>query len=326
MKDEKKPSQNKREDTIYAFVQPDDPGNVDSCLVLNLECTAELNNCRILFGDVSSGCFSPPSCFACVVDRSIVGKANWEQHLRSIETVALAQKPVYIIIDKEEYSTPETGKYIIITQNDGEFIATINDAITMLKFTADCEVGRDAEHMPPGLDTVFVASSDKHLRTSISRWGKQNRCNVIWNEDKDFEPSLSMSPLCCVFDKLSIPDKTWEKYQKAVSSNISISMVNEGNGVVIYSCIELEDQYYDIPVEACSSNPELGCLNKNGQMTLNRKEALEKIIGFLDEAKKYRDEILWPGKRDGYMDDCVKVLNIPNPERPFRVELRTVAI
>lgn len=295
----------KMEDIIYAFVRQDDD-NSTSCLRLSLEHTAKLNKFHVVFGDESTGIFSPPSCFACVVDRSLVGNDKWERYLSSIKTTGVAHKTVFVIIDKEEYPLPPAARCIrISTEGDNGSVARINDIIRRLKFLADCEAGRDAEHMPPGLDSLFAVTDDKKLRKILIRWTAKNGCAVVWGEDKDFEIALGTFPMCCVFDRTAIEDNTWKRYQDILSPNINI--VDEVSGKLIYSCVECEDDYYCITIDEDKANLESG-FKKGIQINLSKKESLEKILGYLDEAKKYRDEIIWPRMRNSYKEDCLELL------------------
>jgi hypothetical protein len=295
----------KMEDIIYAFVRPDDD-NSTSCLRLNLEHTAKFNNIHVLYGDETKGIFTPPPCFTCIVDRSLVGKDKWDMYLKSIKTIGAEQKTVYIIIDKEDYSLPPSGTYIRIpVEEDNGSTGRINDTIRRLKFLADCEAGRENEHMPPGLDSVFAVTDDKKLRKTLIQWAAKNGCSVVWGDDKDFEIGLGTYPMCCVFDRPIIEDDAWKRYQDMLSPNINI--IDEVSGAVIYSCVETEDDYYCITIDEGKSNP-VSDFKKGVQVNIERKEVLSKIIGYLDEAKKYRDEIIWPRMRDSYKEDCLELL------------------
>ncbi|MEI6578814.1 MAG: TcpQ domain-containing protein [Eubacteriales bacterium] len=159
-----------------------------------------------------------------------------------------ARKTVYVIIDKEEYPFPPVGTHIRIPVEEYNGSgARVNDMLRRLKFLADCEAGRDAEHMPPGLDSVFAVTDDKKLRKTLIRWAAKNGCAVVWGDDKDFEIALGTFPMCCVFDRTAIEDDTWKRYQDILSPNINI--VDEVSGKLIYSCVESEDDYYCITID-----------------------------------------------------------------------------
>jgi hypothetical protein len=87
----------------------------------------------------------------------------------------------------------------------------------------------------------------------------------------------------------------------------NINIVDEVSGKLIYSCVEAEDDYYCITIDDEKANQESG-FKKGIQINLDKKEALDKILGYLDEAKKYRDEIIWPRMRNSYKEDCLELL------------------
>lgn len=306
MKNDKTKMEEKREDVVYAFVRQDtdDDDSSISCLRLNIEHTAMRNNSHVVFGDESSGVFSPPPCFACVVDRSLVGKDEWDRYLKSIKTVGTEQKTVYIIVDGDGYSLPPKGSYISIPlKEDNGSIRKINDAIRRLKFLADCEAGRDNEHMPPGLGSVFAVTNDKKLRKELTCWAANNECRLVWGENKGFEIELGLFPMCCVFDRMAIADEDWKRYQDMPN----ISRMDEVDGIVVYSCVEIEDDFYDIPTDTEKNSPSSE-IKKDAQPNIDRKEAFAAILRYLDEAKKYRDEILWPRMRNAYKEEGLELL------------------
>ena len=305
MKKDKTKMGKKREDVVYAFVRPDtDDDSSMSCLRLNLEQTAMHNNSRVVLGDESSGVFSPPLCFACVVDRTLVGKDKWDRYLKSIKTVRTEQKTVYIIVDGDEYSLPPKGSYIRIPvgEDDGS-IRKINDAIRRLKFLADCAAGRYNEHMPTGLDSVFAVTKDKKLRKELTRWAAKNECALVWGNDMGFEIELGLFPMCCIFDRMAIADEDWKSYQDMPN----INRMDEVDGIVIYSCVETEDDYYEIPIDEDKANLSSE-IKKGVQPNVDRREAFAAILRYLDEAKKYRDEILWPRMRNAYKEESIELL------------------